>query len=75
MKRFYKVNNFMFIEIGFVKSINKWYADLIDIGTHEIIKTNDNTDKIKLIADIVRYNWFSSDMDNLSSFIEDILKY
>lgn len=75
MKRFYKVNDFMFVEIGFVKSIDKWYADLIDIGTHEIIETNDNTDKIKLIADIVKNNWFSSDMNNLSLFIEDILKY
>ena len=27
------------------------------------------------IADIVKNNWFSSDMDNLSLFIEDILKY
>ena len=75
MKRFYKVNDFMFVEIGFIKSIDKWYADLIDIGTHEIIETNDNTDKIKLIADIVKNNWFSSDMNNLSLFIEDILKY
>ena len=75
MKRFYKVNNSRFVEIGFVKSIDKWYADLIDITTHDVISTNDNTDKIKLIADIVRDNWFSSDMDNLSLFIEDILKY
>lgn len=75
MKRFYKVNDSMFIEIGFVKSIDKWYADLIDINTHEITATNDNIDKVNLIADIVKNNWFSSDMDNLSLFIEDILKY
>ena len=75
MKRFYKVNDSRFVGIGFVKSIEKWYADLIDITIHDVISTNDNTDKIKLIADIVRDNWFSSDMDNLSLFIEDILKY
>ena len=75
MKRFYKVNDSRFIEICFVKSIDKWYADLIDITTHDVISTNENTDKIKLIADIVRDNWFSSDMVNFSIFIEDILKY
>ena len=75
MKRFYKVNDSRFVEIGFVKSIDKWYADLIDITTHNVISTNGNTDKIKLIADIVRDNWFNSDMDNFSLFIEDILKY
>ena len=76
MKRFYKVNDSMFIEIGFIKSIDRWYADLIDIEVHERIATNYNTDKIKLIADIVRDTWFSSDdMVNFSFFIEDILKY
>ena len=75
MKRFYKVNDSRFVEIGFVKSIDKWYANLIDITTHDVISTNDNTDKIKLIADIVIDNWFNSDMNNLSLFIEDILKY
>ena len=75
MKRFYKVSDSRFVEIGFVKSIDKWYADLIDITTHDVISTNDNTDKIKLIADIVRDDWFNSDMVNLSLFIEDILKY
>lgn len=75
MKRFYKVNDFRFIEIGFVKSIDKWYADLIDITTHDVISTNDNKNKYKLIADIVRDDWFNSDMDSLSLFIEDILKY
>ena len=75
MKRFYKINDFMFIEIGFTKSINKWYADLIDIKIHEKIATNANKNKYKLIADIVRDDWFNSDMVNLSLFIEDILKY
>ena len=75
MKRFYKVDDFMFIEIGFVKSIDKWYADLIDIEVHEKIATNANKNKYKLIADIVRDDWFNSNMDNLSLFIDDILKY
>lgn len=75
MKRFYRVNDYMFVEIGYVKSIDKWYTDLIDITTHEVIATNDNKNKYKLIADIVRDEWFNSDMENLSLFLEDILKY
>ena len=75
MKKIYKVNDSMFVEIGYVKSINKWYAYLINNITHDVISTNYNINKNKLIADIVRDNWFSSDMDNLSLFIEDILKY
>lgn len=75
MKRFYKVNDFRFVEIGFVKSTDKYYADLIDIKSHDVISSNDNTDKIELIADIVRDNWFSSNYDNFALFIEDILKY
>lgn len=75
MKRFYKVNDSMFVETVFIKSIDKWYVDLIDVTTHEVIETNDYTDKIKLIADIVKNNWFGSDMNNLAIFIEDILKY
>ena len=75
MKRFYKVNDSRFVEIGFIKSTDKWYADLIDFKIHEKIATNANKNKYKLIADIVRDDWFNSDMDNLSLFIEDILKY
>ena len=75
MKRFYKVNDFVFLEFGFIESINKWYADLIDVEVHKKITTFDNTDKIKLIADIVRYNYFGSNYDNFALFIEDVLKY
>ena len=74
MNRFYKVNDFMFVEIGYVETINMWYADLIDFRTHEKIATNDNTDKIKLIASIVRDKWFGEYTDNFALFIEDVLK-
>ena len=75
MKRYYKVDDFLFMEIGFKETFDMWYADLIDIVSHKKIATTSNTDKVKLIADIVKNNWFSSDMDNFSVFIEDILKY
>ena len=72
MKRFYKINDFMFMEMGFN---DKWYAKLIDIKIHKIISTISNTDKFKLIADIVRDYWFGSNSDNFALFIEDIIKY
>lgn len=75
MKRFYKVNDVVFMEVGFIETTNKWYADLIDINLHKKIATYDNTDKVKLIADIVRYNWFGSYCENFALFIEDIFKY
>lgn len=75
MKRFYKVSDSVFIEIGFVETISKWYADLIDVDSHRIISTNSNTVKVKLIASIVKDNWFTDNLDNFALFIEDILKY
>lgn len=75
MKRFYKVNDDVFMEFGFNKTTNKWYADFIDMHVHEKITTYYNTDKIKLINDIISNNWFKSNTDNFSVFIEDILKY
>lgn len=75
MKRFYKISDTLFLEMGFVEAINKWYADLIDVDTHRIISTNSNTEETKLIASIVRDNWFGSNLENFKSFIEDILVY
>lgn len=72
MKRFYKINDFMFMEMGFT---DKWYAELIDIKIHKIISTYSNTDKFKLISDIVSDYWFGSNSDNFALFIEDIIKY
>ena len=72
MKRFYKINDFMFIEMIFT---DKWYAEIIDINRHKIISTYSNKDKFKLIADIVRDYWFGSNSDNFALFIEDIIKY
>ena len=75
MKRFYRVSNSIFMEIDFVDTICEWQAYLIDINVNKIISTIINTDKIKLIANIVSNNWFSSNSDNFGLFIEDILKY
>lgn len=72
MKRFYKINDFMFMEIGFT---DKWYAELIDIERHKVVSTFSNTDKFKLIADIVKDYSFGSNSDNFALFIEDIIKY
>ena len=69
MKRFYKINDFMFMEIGFV---DKWYAKLIDTKVHKIISTYTNTDKYQLIAEIVREYWFGSNSDNFAIFIKDM---
>ncbi len=74
MIRYYKVNDSRFIEIGFNETINQWYATLIDVNAHKSISTNTNNDKIKLIASIVKNNWFSDNLDNFASFIEDIIK-
>ncbi len=74
MKRFYKVSDSVFIEIGFIETISKWYADLIDVDLHRIISTNSNYDKTKLIASIVKDNWFTDNLDNFAIFIEDIFK-
>lgn len=75
MRRFYKVNNSIFLEIDFVDTINEWQAYLIDVEVHKTISTVFNTDKTKLIANIIRDNWFSSNTKNFGLFIEDILKY
>lgn len=75
MKRFYRVSNSVFLEIDFVDTINEWQAYLIDIEIHKTISTIINADKIKLIANIVCNNWFSSNSDNFELFLEDILKY
>lgn len=69
MKRFYKINDFMFMEIGFT---DKWYAELIDIKKHKIISTFSNADKFNLIAEIVRDYWFGSNSDNFTIFIKDM---
>ena len=75
MKRFYKVSDSVFMTIGYIETISKWYAELIDTNAHKIISTNSNSDKAKLIADIVKENWFGGNIDNFALFIEDILKY
>lgn len=75
MRRFYKVNNSVFLEIDFVETINEWQAYLIDVEVHKTISKIVDADKIKLIANIIRDNWFSSNIENFSLFIEDILKY
>ena len=75
MKRFYRVNNSVFMEIDFVDTINEWQAYLIDIEIHKTVSMIVNSDKMKLIADIVSNNWFSSNTVNFALFIEDILKY
>ena len=73
MKRFYKINESRVIEIGFVETISKWYADLIDVDSHRIISTNSNYFKDGLIVSIVKDNWFSDNLVNFARFIEDIL--
>lgn len=73
MKRFYKINESRVIEIGFVETISKWYADLIDVDSHRIILTNSNYYKDRLIASIVKDNWFADNLVNFARFIEDIL--
>lgn len=75
MKRFYRISNSVFMEIDFVDTINEWQAYLIDIEIHRTISTVIESDKIKLIADIIRNDWFTSNTDNFGLFIEDILKY
>ena len=75
MKRFYKVNDLVFLEIDFVDTIQEWQAYLIDIGVHKTISMLVNADKIKLIANIIDDNWFKSNIVNFAIFIEDILKY
>lgn len=75
MKRFYRVSNSVFMEIDFIDTINEWQAYLIDIEVHKTISTIISADKIKIIVDIVRNNWFSSNTDNFGLFLEDILKY
>lgn len=74
MIRVYKVSDSVFMTIGFNETINKWYADLADTNAHKIISTNINSDKAKLIANIVKDNWFGAKIDNFAIFIEDILK-
>lgn len=75
MRRFYKVNNSIFLEIDFVDTTNEWQAYLIDVEVHKTISMTVDTDKIKLISNIIRDNWFTSNIENFSLFIEDILKY
>ena len=75
MRRFYRVSNSTFLEIDFVETINEWQAYLIDVEVHKTIATIVDTDKTKLIANIIKDNWFSSNIENFSLFIEDILKY
>lgn len=75
MKRFYRVSNSVFMEIDFVDTINEWQAYLIDIDVHKTISTLINTDKVKLIVDIISNHWFISNDENFGLFIEDILKY
>lgn len=74
MEKYYKIDEFLFIEIGFNEKFDMWYADLIDIILNKKIATIANTDIVKLIADIIRDDWFSSNNDNFALFIEDILK-
>ena len=75
MRKFYKVNGSRFVEIFFVDTINEWHAYLIDVEVHKAISVIRNTDRIKLIANIVTDNWFKSNIDNFALFLEDILKY
>ena len=75
MKKFYKVNDSKFVEIDFVDTISEWQAYLIDVEEHKAISMFIETDKIKLIANIVGDNWFKSDINNFAIFLEDILKY
>ena len=75
MKRFYKVNDSIFLEIDFVDTINEWQAYLIDVEVHKTILMIVDTDKTKLITNIIRDNWFTSNTVNFGLFIEDILKY
>ena len=75
MKRFYRVNNSTFLEIDFVDTTNEWQAYLIDVEVHKTISMTVDTDKTKLIANIIRDNWFSSNIENFGLFIKDILKY
>ena len=75
MKRFYKVDDLVFLEIDFVETIQQWQAYLINIRVHKTTSRLVNADKIKLINDIISNNWFKSNTDNFSVFIEDILKY
>ena len=75
MKRFYKVNDSVFVEIDFVDTINEWQAYLIDVEAHKTISMIVDIDKTKLIANIVGNNWFKSNIDNFALFLEDILKY
>lgn len=74
MKRFYKVNDNRFIEFGFNNNDNVWYADLIDFNSHTKISTVGNKEKARTIADIVKENWFSVNINNFSKFIEDVIK-
>lgn len=63
------------MEIDFSDTINEWVAYLIDMEKHTTISMINNADKTKLIADIIRDNWFKSNDDYFRLFIEDILKY
>ena len=75
MRRFYRVSNSTFLEIDFVETINEWQAYLIDVEVHKTIATIVDTVKVNVIANIVKDNWFTSNIKNFAIFIEDILKY
>lgn len=74
MKRFYRVNENKFIEFGFNDIDNVWYADLIDINAHIKISTLSDKEKVGLVANIVKENWFIDRIVNFSRFIEDVIK-
>ena len=63
------------MKIDFVDTINEWQAYLIDVEVHKTISMIVDKDKTKLIANIIRDNWFSSNTKNFGLFIKDILKY
>lgn len=73
MKRFYKINELRVIEIGFNNVNNVWYADLIDLSINDKISTISNTQKSKVVADIVKENWFTNNIINFSKFIDDVI--
>ena len=75
MRRFYRVSNSTFLEIDFVETINEWQAYLIDVEVHKTIAMIVDTVKVNVIANIVKDNWFTSNIKNFAVFIEDILKY
>lgn len=74
MKRFYKISESRMIEFGFNDVKKVWYADLIDLIYHTKILTISNTEKSKVIDDIVIGNWFTNNIIKFSVFIEDVIK-